>query len=509
MNHLTHINLQFIFLTTIFLALINVLMMVEPQNVQEFSTPCKDCNIVFIDIDTLRADAIDCQNNFDNTPNLCKLLQSSIVFKNNISQSIMTRASFVSTLTSLYPNSHNNLNETYGNPDPEIITLPKYLNNLGYQSIYVGSFASGQILYDDFKRVHKTEYLDFDHKVFTSQKQPFFLYLYSAAMHLPYYPYKEKKGGGSDNIKAPEEMPLTRSDFNQVLADYLIEHYKGIFTPAARSSKPEIFGGDIQKKKNQLLEYYFQLDSSPEIKTHYLNKRWAPWYQSYIQFIDPNNPNDVRYLKSRYLDCLYAIDDSLGKIFKTLEENSLTDKTIIVLESDHGEEFYEHGLFSHANAPYEELIHTPLAIKIPNVKHREIQNQTQNIDIFPTLTEILGTGSSPQFEGRSLLPLIKDQTYTQDDTYQISQWELDYSASFRKGEWKLILLERKPTQLYNLSKDPQEQNNLIEEEKSVTQNLFEEYKKIVSNYRIYKENRLPLLDLTPERRQQLIKEGYF
>src|SRR3989344_1593914 len=67
---------------------------------------CENCNIVIIDIDMLRADAINCKNAFERTPNICKLAGQSVYFKNHISHSDLSIVSQVSTFTSLYPSSH-------------------------------------------------------------------------------------------------------------------------------------------------------------------------------------------------------------------------------------------------------------------------------------------------------------------------------------------------------------------------------------------------------------------
>ena len=104
-------------------------------------------------------------------------------------------------------------------------------------------------------------------------------------------------------------------------------------------------------------------------------------------------------------------DEKIGEFFFLLRKVGLFDKSLIIITSDHGEEFKEHGSFLHYQLYYRPNLHVPLIMHIPAYSKRgiRIENLVQSIDIFPTVLDIAGLPDHPIAQGRSLLPLINQR----------------------------------------------------------------------------------------------------
>lgn len=102
-------------------------------------------------------------------------------------------------------------------------------------------------------------------------------------------------------------------------------------------------------------------------------------------------------------------DAQLGRLLEALRASGELDNTIVVLHSDHGEEFWEHGGCDHGHALHEELLRVPFAIVWPGrLAPRRVDERVRTLDLFPTLSELLGWGGAhASAEGRSLAPWLK------------------------------------------------------------------------------------------------------
>lgn len=100
------------------------------------------------------------------------------------------------------------------------------------------------------------------------------------------------------------------------------------------------------------------------------------------------------------------VDDALRRVREALEASGQMDRTIVVLGSDHGETFGEHGIHGHARNVLTPVVHVPLVIRLPfAIEPVRVASQTRNVDLAPTLLELSGVPIPESFEGTSLLPL--------------------------------------------------------------------------------------------------------
>jgi N-acetylglucosamine-6-sulfatase len=178
---------------------------------------------------------------------------------------------------------------------------------------------------------------------------------------------------------------------------------------------------------------------------------------------------------------LMAVDESVGRILKVLKQTGQLDHTIIVLTSDNGYFYGEHGLSVERRLAYEESIRTPLLIRYPAViQPRTIRNElTLNIDLAPTLLELAGEAVPKTMQGRSLVQLVtlsnnvrpqwRDSIlveYYSDKVFP-RMLQMGYQ-SVRTTRWKYIhYLELSGMdELYDLNVDPYEMKNLINDRRA-------------------------------------------
>lgn len=188
----------------------------------------------------------------------------------------------------------------------------------------------------------------------------------------------------------------------------------------------------------------------------------------------------------------YTDEALIGNLIKWLKEKELFDRVMIILTSDHGEEFYDHGAWVHGAHLYQESIHIPLIIKFPQGRFQgeKIDKIVRITDIAPTVLEILGLKKSipASWDGRSLLPLLKkkensDRCFLADSCWlsgEICQDDdkncLPLCIATNRGKEKIIFnrswseylakiyqprpMSWKSVEIYDLSRDQNEKNDL-------------------------------------------------
>ncbi|ELZ94781.1 arylsulfatase [Haloferax mucosum ATCC BAA-1512] len=166
--------------------------------------------------------------------------------------------------------------------------------------------------------------------------------------------------------------------------------------------------------------------------------------------------SDVRYC-SRHLD----------RLFDGLESRGLWSDCNILFSSDHGEEFREHGAFFHRNYPYDELTHVPLLVKTPTVDTpARISEPRELLDLAPTITSFhLPESVTPEFEGTHLFTGDARTVFSLGQPNEIAP-----AVAVRTDEWKLIT-SNSVDQLYDLTADPAEARNVIDDNPDVAAEL--------------------------------------
>ncbi|MGH7269007.1 MAG: sulfatase, partial [Polyangiaceae bacterium] len=110
--------------------------------------------------------------------------------------------------------------------------------------------------------------------------------------------------------------------------------------------------------------------------------------------------------RDRYDGEVTFTDRYVGKLFDFIARQSWAKRTVIIVTSDHGEEFGEHGMTRHGFEVWETLVHVPLMISAPGAPPRRITSMRSALDLAPTILELFGVPPDPSFEGQSLVPEI-------------------------------------------------------------------------------------------------------
>jgi arylsulfatase A-like enzyme len=165
-----------------------------------------------------------------------------------------------------------------------------------------------------------------------------------------------------------------------------------------------------------------------------------------------------------YYGLCSAVDGNVGRLLKELDDRSLARDTVVVFSSDHGETLGSHGL-DEIDQPYEEATRIPLLIRYPRrIRPGAIDALISNVDYAPTLLSLCGVQPPAAMQGRNLTPLLtrragrsQPAVYAEGAVEQSNQWRMVVS-----GNIKLVAdANLRPTQLYDLTRDPYEQENLV------------------------------------------------
>jgi arylsulfatase A-like enzyme len=166
------------------------------------------------------------------------------------------------------------------------------------------------------------------------------------------------------------------------------------------------------------------------------------------------------------------MDAAIQNIFSTLKGLGLEQDTLVVITSDHGETLYEHDCYFDHHSIYDCVLRVPLVLRFPgNIAAGQRHGGTCQLkDIMPTVLDLMGIESGIDFDGRSLVPLLRGESREPEPEFYITECTWMRKHGWRTPEWKLIhALEpdfhfKPEVELYNLVRDPGETVNLAQRE---------------------------------------------
>jgi arylsulfatase A-like enzyme len=384
-------------------------------------------NIIVISIDTLRADHLEAYGSkWPTSPHISELAQESAVFEHCYSHASWTPPSVASLFTSLYPSQHGSLGKDRILLPKANLTMAETFAKAGY---FTAAFSSSPFVHPDFGFAQGFRVFGFEENENAARLTemveqwlaerpdgPFFLYVMYFDPHFPYVPPKKYRHRFR---KGPDGRPLWKEEHVPVI--------KSLFGLSAEIGR----------------ESYHHLHGS---------------YRGEIAFTD----------------------DMLGMLVSRLRKAGLLENSILVLTSDHGEEFLEHGGFGHGNTLYEEQLHVPLLIRLPGGLHgkRRVNSIVRQADIFPTLLDFADMEHPRPLEGKSFYAaLLGNKPISARPAYATSMHLLDEKrkmTSLRQSRHKLILYENPGDELlFDLDKDPAELRNLAREKPEKLESMIE------------------------------------
>lgn len=179
-------------------------------------------------------------------------------------------------------------------------------------------------------------------------------------------------------------------------------------------------------------------------------------------FSNPPAEGDIEHIIALYDGEVKQTDNDLGEMLSFLENRGLMADSIVIVMGDHGEQFYEHGHTSH-HGTYDELIHVPLAMSTPAMKVKEcvIGSLASQVDILPTILDLLGIPLCEDYQGRSLKAVIKGNTEIPHEFVyaEYTGGAVPESYSVRSARYKYIEQEGQWF-VYDLLNDPSEQHKI-------------------------------------------------
>jgi arylsulfatase A-like enzyme len=239
-----------------------------------------------------------------------------------------------------------------------------------------------------------------------------------------------------------------------------------------------------------------------------LSGRWQDFSQKTRESLAPA---DLAHLLALYDGEIRFTDDHLGRVLDHLRRRGLEDSTLVVVTSDHGEEFLEHGSWEHQKTLYEEVVRVPLVLRGPGIAPRREPAQASLTDVAPTLLEWAGLPMPPSVQGRSLMrPLPDREAYGETDHTADGTRKLFLRAG--QGRWKAIfsLPRSAPSRVqreewYDLAGDPRETANRPPAPAVVDAVR----QRALARWRAARERGAgPAVSLTPEQRERLRALGY-
>ena len=192
-----------------------------------------------------------------------------------------------------------------------------------------------------------------------------------------------------------------------------------------------------------------------------------------FQTITPLDPSsyDARRMVAAYYAQIELIDDQLGRMLDALQESGQRENTIVIFTSDHGEMLGDHGLQWKGCRFYEGLVHVPLILSWPGHFREQLRSDAlvELTDLVPTLAKAVGIETSPDVQGRSLLPILTGQAapdrfrdFVRSEYHDaLDRPHASHANMLFDGRFKLVVYHgHKVGELYDLEHDPHEFVNL-------------------------------------------------
>jgi arylsulfatase A-like enzyme len=217
-------------------------------------------------------------------------------------------------------------------------------------------------------------------------------------------------------------------------------------------------------------------------------------------------PSDFDYLEVLYDRELRYTDDTLRELFRLLDELDFLDRSIVLITSDHGEEFGDHGGLLHRGTLYDELLRVPLIVHGTGLPSAVVEAAlASTIDIAPTVLAAVGIDPPPIMEGRDLFAPHESERALQR---VFSQYGTQI-YSVRTPRWKLISYPgRDHLLLFDLDNDPNEKSNMTAQNPERADRLRAELEQWRAARPRFEHASRPSIEVTEETREQLEALGY-
>jgi arylsulfatase A-like enzyme len=381
----------------------------------------QDKNVILIVVDALRADHLSLYGYpRKTTPNLDGLANHGVVFLNTWAQSSWTIPSTATLLTGQYAYTHGLYDAYHWHLVPGISTVTQLYQREG---ITTAAFVANHLISEDsnfdvgFESFHEIPYASaaqlnraFLHWLEDHKDERFFAYLHYMEPHLPY----AAPGNGLNRFGDP---PMSQGRLNPDRSEQLIQRIE----KRLREISPlRIIDRDLNPEEREFLDELIGL------------------YDSEIAYWD----------------------EQFAALVQALKERGLMENTLLIVTSDHGEEFLDHGLLTHGQSLYSELLQVPLIFLNTHRAPEKRKDMAGLVDLAPTLLALSHIPCDPGFAGRNLFSESTAPTFLFAQTaHGLNRFEgeMVVKRSVFSERWKGILtLDHDQMTLFDRITDPLE-----------------------------------------------------
>lgn len=167
----------------------------------------------------------------------------------------------------------------------------------------------------------------------------------------------------------------------------------------------------------------------------------------------------IPVMENRFYNALHAVDRAVGEVVDALRAAGVWDRTVLLVVSDHGEAFYEHGVPTHGTTLLEEQVRTATLLRLPGAAPRVVQEPVSVLDLVPTIVRHLGLPQPGGFQGRS--DVLEASYSARGRPLLFTIQGITHEDGLLLDDWKLLQnLDRRERALFDLASDPEERHNL-------------------------------------------------
>jgi arylsulfatase A-like enzyme len=423
-------------------------------------------NVVVIITDDQRWDAMSIAGNpYLHTPNIDRLAREGVYFKNYFCTTSLCSPSRASILSGLYAHSHGVINNFTEYPT-NLASFPRVLQSQGYATAYIGKWHMGEQ---------------------NDEPRPGFDYFVTHKGQGQYWGTEFNLNGQGRVIKKGYYTKVV----TDMAVDWLRKPRSQPFLLMLGHKAPHSFYFPEPKYSNVFAQVdipypdtAFHLEDKPD----WIKQRLTTWHGIYGPLFEwrkkfpdtrPEGVKDFAAMTRAYWGTILSVDDSVGVLYRTLQELGQLDRTIFVFTSDNGLLNGEHGMVD-KRTMHEASIRIPLIVRYPGLTPpdhpRVVEQQVLTVDIAPSILDLCGAPPLKNIHGQSFKRLARgDPSGWRHAWY----YEYNYEKQFpytpnvrgiRTDEWKYMHYphgdgtpDRHLAELYNIKNDPEERHNLIKD----------------------------------------------
>jgi arylsulfatase A-like enzyme len=428
-------------------------------------------NVLLLCTDQQRFSALGASGNDEiETPNLDRLASQGVLFENCYVQNPVCGPSRASLMTSRYVHQHGLWANGVGLPDHERL-FSKDLADTGYDCGLVGKFHLNACFGGRSEKRH-----DDGFRVFRWAHDP-----YPGSSENEYHRWLHT---------LRPDLTGTEVDYDTLPAEIHYSHWIGeqtidFLTHSRDREKPFLFVANffdphhgfgapddyVRRYRDKELSRPLpdDLTGKPPIQSEASHESYAGHARGFTSY----SPEELQEVKAAYYAMVTLVDEEVGRILDALDAEGLSDDTLVIFTSDHGEMLGDHQLMLKGPMMYDEAVRVPLILRWPSTIPAGTRNTelVQWIDLGATI--LAAAGLQPVGEGQDLLPLATSRATGRG--WALSEYRNSghpyanpvHLTMLRRDHWKLIVQHGSPAadrertgELYDLAADPNELRNL-------------------------------------------------